>query len=254
MADKRMKAVVEYDDADDGNSEEGQKEDSDDLELGLSLAHPGIRAGFMGGGQREGHRRKNLPWEDLGVGSSQFGSPQEPLRQFDFGQGNVKDWVETDDCREDVVEAGSVSQVNCVSRDTCLEMPNSECQRFAQQKRRKLLASPEYFLGALIYLDALTCGHTKKNGVGTRGEKNLWESGRCSNPLSLKESNHKMDATFFPAEVTAATVAIDFIPLSSSYLEFRMDFSDDLLHLDCWPNTCHKEVVEEGRRRLRGGL
>lgn len=43
-----------------------------------------------------------------------------------------------------------------------------------------------------IYLDALTCGHTKKNGVGTRGEKNVWESWRCSNPLSLKESNHKM--------------------------------------------------------------
>ncbi|CAL9208722.1 F-box/LRR-repeat protein 15-like [Musa acuminata AAA Group] len=225
MADKRMKAVVEYDDAEDGNSEEGEKEDSDDLELGLSLAHSEIRAGFMGGGQMEGHSRKNLPWEDQGVGCSQFGSPLEPLRQFDFGQGNVKDWVEMNDCREDVVEVGSVSQVNYVSRDICLEMSNSECQRFAQQKRRKVLASPE-------------------------------------------------DATFFLAEVTAAAVAIDFIPLSSSYsvedkkayhlsifssddafvkssntidgvgfdgdtitaisaknVEFRMDFSDDLLHL-----------------------
>ncbi|RRT47594.1 hypothetical protein B296_00039792 [Ensete ventricosum] len=105
-----MKAAVEYDDAEDGNSEEGEKEDSDDLELGLSLAHPGIRAGFMRGEQREGHSSNNLPWEDQGVGSSQFDSPLEPLRHFDFGQGNGKDWVETDDCRDDVVEACSVSQ------------------------------------------------------------------------------------------------------------------------------------------------
>ncbi|WOL01015.1 F-box/LRR-repeat protein 15-like [Canna indica] len=227
MADERMKAVVEDDEAEDergevGREEAGENRVENELELSLSLAYPGWNAGFVRGGQTEGNRREKAPCWEQAVGSSQFFEPPKPLEHFDLGQVNMNDWVEMGGYRRNLLETEFAPQANVLLDESFMKIKRkASCawEKDSQHKRSKVLASQEDASSSSAEATAppVVIDFIKVNSLHSLEDKKPdWFS---NDNAARKSSNGK------------PTHGDTISTKNAEDVEFKMDLSDDLLHL-----------------------
>ncbi|XP_042473017.1 F-box/LRR-repeat protein 15-like isoform X1 [Zingiber officinale] len=224
MADERMKAVVEEDEVEDGDGEVGlqemveRDEEDDELELSLSLVNQGWNVGFTS----DWPAMDTSIWSEQGAGSSLDVKRSGRVRQLDTGEG-TKDWGDVGDSREGLMETEPLPHISPLFDADYLDMKMGTIfgrEKDTQHKRPKVVSNqhevPTSSANPIVpaeIIDFMTLSSSYQPAE---------MKGQTSNVQS-DDGTNKPDGGAIYGDNIGARNAED--------IEFRMDLSDDLLHL-----------------------